>query len=118
MQKFIETKQYDKALVNLNQAIAQNPGNKLFTYIKGYILHTSMDSLELARQSYAKSIEADSAYLEPLYMMGLSFIDEANQISKEMNALPLNAQSKYKKLKSEQEEAFKKARPFLKKHMR
>lgn len=113
LQKFLETEQYDKALINLDQAIAQDPENKLFYYIKGYIQQTSMKDAEAARLAYAQSIEKDPNYLEPQYMTGLSYIDEANKLSEDMNALPLNATSKYKELKAQQEQAFKNALPYF-----
>ena len=113
LQKFLETEQYEKALVNLDQAIAQDPENKLFYYIKGYILQTSMNDVSAARDAYKLSIEKDPNYLEPQYMTGLSYIDEANKLSEEMNALPLNATSKYKELKAKQEDAFKSALPYF-----
>ena len=113
LQKFLETEQYDKALVNLNQAVENDPENKLFHYIKGYILQTSMKDHEAARVAYAQSIKLDSNYLEPQYMTGLSYIEEANKLSEEMNALPLNATSKYKELKKKQEKAFENARPYF-----
>jgi tetratricopeptide (TPR) repeat protein len=115
LQKFLETEQYDKALINLDQAIAKDPDNKLFYYIKGYILQTSMKDMEGARAAYALSISKDPEYLEPQYMTGLSYIDYANKLSEEMNALPLNATTKYKELKEKQEQAFKDALPFFEK---
>jgi len=81
LQKFLETKQYEKALINLDQAIAKDSENRLFYYIKGYILQTSMKDMDGARAAYAKSIESDPEYLEPQYMTGLSYIDYANKLS-------------------------------------
>ncbi len=115
LQKFLTSKQYDKALINLNQAIAQEPDNKLFYYIKGFIYHTSMDSVEPARKAYAMSMEKDPNYIEPVYMMGLTYVDEANEVTQQMNALGLNEQSKYKKLQAQQKELFGKAEEYFEK---
>lgn len=114
LQKFLETKQYDKAMVNLNQAISDDPENPLFYYIKGYILQTSMDSAEAAREAYKKAIAKDENYVEAIYMMGLTYVDEANALTARINELPLNAKSKYDKLKAQQEESFKKAMDYFK----
>lgn len=114
LQKFLETEQYDKALSNLNQAIEKNPDDKLFHYIKGYILQTSMDSLSAAREAYERAAEIDPEYVEPLYMLGLTYIDRANKLAEEMNALPLDANEKYKKMQKEQKEAFESALPYFK----
>lgn len=113
LQKFLETKQYDKAMGNLNQAIKQDPDNKLFYYIKGFIYHTSLDSIPPAREAYKQSMKRDSNYIEPVYMLGLTYVDEANAISEEMNALGLNEKSKYKKLQAEQKELFGKAQEYF-----
>lgn len=109
LQKFLETQEYDKAMVNLNQAIENQPENPLFYYIKGYILQTSMDSATAARDAYKKAIEQDEDYVEAIYMMGLSYVDEANELTATMNELPLNAKSKYNKLKEEQTASFEQA---------
>jgi len=113
LQKFLETKQYDKAMANLNQAIEQDPDNKLFYYIKGFIYHTSMDSIAPAREAYRNSMERDSNYIEPAYMLGLTYVDEANEISEEMNSLGLNEKSKYKELQKEQKELFGEAQKYF-----
>lgn len=115
LQTFLENKEYDKALVNLNQAIEKDPGNKLFHYIKGYIIQTELKDLDAARAAYAKAIEIDAEYIEPLYMSGLTYVESANAITEKMNALKLNETSKYNALQKEQNGEFEKALPFFEK---
>ncbi len=116
LQKFLDTKQYDKAMINLNQAIATDPENKLFHYIKGFILQTSMDSGRAALESYQRAIEIDSSYVEPLYMHGLVYVEEANEITEKMNKLGMSAsdQKLYEKYKNQQQTLFEQALPFFK----
>lgn len=115
LQKFLETQQYDKALVNLNQAIEKDPENKLFYYIKGFILQTEVKDQEKAMEAYAKASELDPTYIEPLYMQGLIHVDRANALSEKINKLGLNEKGKYNSLMEEQKEEFQKALPFFEK---
>lgn len=116
LQGFLDAKQYDKALVNLNQAIAgapNDPSSKLFYYIKGFILQTNVEDDDAALEAYGKAAELDPEYLEPRYMSGLIYVEKGNAIATEMNNLPLNAKSKYEKLKKDQVVAFENALPFF-----
>lgn len=115
LQTFLEKKEYDKALINLNKAIEKDPSNKLFHYIKGYIIQTETKNLVDARAAYAKAIEIDPEYVEPLYMSGLTYVESANAITEKMNALKLNETTKYNALQKEQNGEFEKALPFFEK---
>lgn len=115
LQKYLETQQYDKAMVNLDLAIQKDPSSKLLLYIKGNILQTSLKDIEGAVKAYDAALAVDPNYVDPLYMKGLIHIDAANAISEEMNALPLNAKSKYDALKKKQKSEFEAALPFFEK---
>tara|TARA_R110001592_G_scaffold162584_2_gene395914 strand:- start:41695 stop:42999 length:1305 start_codon:yes stop_codon:yes gene_type:complete len=115
LQIFFDNKEYDKALANLDQAIAQDPENVVMYYNKGVILQTELKRLDAAIEAYQKALEIDSMYSDALYMSSIIFIDSANAIGKKMNALPLNATSKYKALEKEQKAVFTTALPYLQK---
>lgn len=115
LQKFLETNQLDKAMVNLELAISKDPKSATLQYIKGNILQTSMDDIPGAADAYDKAIALDPEYLDPIYMKGLIHINEANRLTKEMNDLPLNAKTKYESLKAQQKAEFEKALPLFKK---
>lgn len=115
LQKFLETKQYDKAMVNLDLAIAKDPKSHSLLYIKGNILQTTIGDLEGAVIAYDKALALKPDYLDPLYMKGLMNINEANRLTKEMNDLPLNATKKYDALKAKQKAEFEKALPLFQK---
>lgn len=112
---FLKAKEYDKAMVNLDLAIQQDPNNRVFHFVKGYIYHTELQDYDKASESYAKSIEIDPEYLEPQYMQGLIYVEQANKITEELNSLKLNETSKYDKLKAEQKIVFEKALPHFEK---
>ena len=113
---FLKSGNYEKALKNLDQAIAMEPENvKMFHYIKGNILQTQMKEIERAKEAYAKALALDSNYLDPLYMQGLIYVNKGNATTLEMNELPLEAKEKYEKLKKRQQEEFSKALPYFEK---
>lgn len=115
LQKFLMTKQFDKALVNLNLAIDKDPSSKELHYIKGNILHTSVKDLEAAVVSYDAAIALDPEYIDPLYMKGLIHIDAANALTLERNEVPRDQTAKFNRIKAEEKAEFGKALPFFEK---
>lgn len=115
LQKFLETKQYEKAMVNLDLAIAKDPKSHSLLYIKGNILQTTIGDLPGAVIAYDRALAIKPDYLDPLYMKGLMNINEANRLTKEMNDLPLNAKKKYDALKAKQKAEFETALPLFEK---
>jgi len=115
LQIFFDNKEYDKALANLDEAIAQDPQNVVMHYNKGVILQTELKRLDAAIAAYKVALEVDSTYSDALYMTSIIYIDSANAIGKKMNALPLNANKKYKALESDQKDVFSAALPYLEK---
>ncbi len=115
LQLYFDSGEYDKALANLDQAIAADPKNAQMYYNKGVILQTEMNRTQAALDAYKKTLEVDSNYTDALYMTSIIYIDSANAISDEMNALPLSASKKYDALKKTQSGIFKEALPYLEK---
>lgn len=115
LQKYLDAKEYDKALANLNQAIESDPNNAVMQYNKGVILQTEMKRFDEALAAYEKALEIDPAYSDALYMISIIYLDQANEVGQKMNELPLSAKSKYDALQKEQTEIFKKALPYLEK---
>lgn len=113
LQILFDKKEYDKALGNLDQAIANEPENPDMYYNKGVILQTEMQRFEEALKSYKKTLELDSGYTDALYMTSIIYIDSANAVGDRMNDLPLDEEEKYEKLKSRQKSIFEEALPYL-----
>lgn len=113
LQILFDKKQYDKALGNLDQAIANEPKNPDMYYNKGVILQTEMERYDEALKSYQKTLELDSNYTDALYMTSIIYIDSANAVGDRMNDLPLDAETKYQKLKGKQKSIFEEALPYL-----
>ncbi|MGB0979851.1 MAG: tetratricopeptide repeat protein [Croceimicrobium sp.] len=113
LQLFFDNKEYDKALANLDQAIAADPKNAVMYYNKGVILQTEMKRTAAALAAYQKTLEVDPNYTDALYMSSIIYIDSANAIGDQMNELPLNAKTKYKALEEKQKEVFTVSLPYL-----
>lgn len=115
LQEYLDAKNYDKAMENLDLALAKDPSNKIFYYIKGFIYQTEVKDPAKALEAYDKALEVDPEYTEVLYMAGLVHVEEANRITEEMNKLKLNETKKYDVLKKKQQDAFSKALPYFEK---
>lgn len=115
LDKFIANKEIEKAMVNLDQAIAADPKNYLYPYLKGYFYDTELDDKVKAKEWYDKSIAVNPDEIEAQYMSGLLYVTEANRLTAEINKLSLSEKTKYAKLQEEQQVAFKAALPYFEK---
>ncbi len=115
LQLFFDNQEYDKALANLDKAIAADPTNPLMYYNKGVILQNEMKRTNDALAAYEKTLEIDSNYTDALYMTSIIYIDSANAVVAKMNDLPYNATKKYNAYKKQKNEIFKTALPYLEK---
>ncbi|MBI1315295.1 tetratricopeptide repeat protein [bacterium] len=113
LQDFLDSGNYTAAMANLDQAIAQDPTNPLFYYVKGYIFQTNMKKEPEALAAYDKAIELKPDYVEALYMKGSLYVNRANEMTEVMNKLPLNATKQYNKLKADQTKEFEMALPLF-----
>lgn len=115
LQIFFQKKQYDKALENINQSVANAEGDDkvLMLYNKGVILQNEMERYSQALEAYKEALAIDSTYSDALYMSSIIYIDSANAVGQKMNELPLSANKEYEKLKAQQESIFKEALPYL-----
>ena len=106
LQAFLDKKDYDGALANLDEAIAKSPEKAIYRFVKGNILQTEVKDLDAALTEYQAAIEIDSTLSDATYMCGLVFIDRANKVSEQMNGLGLSETRKYDALKKKQKEIF------------
>ena len=106
LQSFLDKKDYDGALANLDEAIAKNPGKGIYHFVKGNILQTELKDLDAALVEYKAALEADPDNSDAMYMCGLVYIDRANKITEQMNSLSLSESRKYDALKKKQKGVF------------
>ena len=114
LNEYLNSENTDEALKSLETAITKDPSNKVYYYIQGSLLYGKKDR-ENARVSYAKALELDPQYHDALYMTGLTYVDEANAITEEMNKLNLNQTKQYDALKKKQQAKFSEALPYFEK---
>jgi len=108
LQSFLDNKDYDGALANLDEAIEKNPTKGIYHFVKGNILQTELKDLDAALTEYKRAVELDSTLSDAMYMCGLVYIDRANEITEQMNNLGLNETRKYNALKDKQKGVFEK----------
>ena len=106
LQAFLDVKDYDGAMNNLNEAIAKNPEKGIYHFVKGNIMQTEMKDLDGALAEYKAALEVEPDMSDAMYMCGLVYIDRANEITEQMNKLGLNETRKYNQLKDKQKEVF------------
>ncbi|MBO7432366.1 MAG: tetratricopeptide repeat protein [Salinivirgaceae bacterium] len=91
---YIYKNQADKALSYLDQAIEKDPKNKTYHFAKGSLLD-KINKPEEAKQAYEKAIEIDPNYFDPWYNRGIQVFNQAVEISKKANDIPMNKQKEY-----------------------
>jgi tetratricopeptide (TPR) repeat protein len=106
LQAFLDKKDYEGALANLDEAISKNPGKGIYHFVKGNILQTELKDLDAALAEYKAALEVDPTNSDAMYMCGLVYIDRANKITEEMNSLSLSESRKYDALKKKQKTVF------------
>ena len=115
LQSFLDNKDYDGALANLDEAIEKNPTKGIYHFVKGNILQTELKDLDAALTEYKRAVELDSTLSDAMYMCGLVYIDRANEITEQMNKLGLNETRKYNALKDKQKSVFEESLQYFEK---
>jgi tetratricopeptide (TPR) repeat protein len=106
---YLKKGQNDVALQIIDEAIAKNPDNYLYSYIKGTLLQDALDDFIGARSAYLNAIALNDTISDVQYMCGTTYFDEADIISDKMNKLGMSSsdQRKHKAYSAERKEIFK-----------
>lgn len=115
LQSYLDEKDYDGALANLDEAIAKNPTQAIYHFVKGTILQTELKDLDNALVEYKAALELDDKLSDAMYMCGLVYVDKANLLSEQMNNLGLREVTKFEKLKAEQKTIFEESVQYFEK---
>ena len=91
---YILNNESDKALDYLAQAIEKDPKNKTYYFAQGS-LYDKLNKQQEARTSYEKAIELDPEYFDPWFNIGTQVYNQAVEISKAANDIPMNKQKEY-----------------------
>jgi tetratricopeptide (TPR) repeat protein len=111
---YVETGQNEKAIANIDKAIAANPGNASYVFVRGKLKETSGD-LAGAEADYKLALEIDPENLDANHDLGALYVNQSISIVEEMNNLPLSATKEYDKKKAELDAIYAKALPYLEK---
>jgi len=109
---YLASKNYDKAMANLREAIKTDPNNPTIHYAVG-VNYSVMNDNEAAEASYLRAIELNPDYFEASYNLGALYVNQAAVLIEQANKLPLSAVAEYDKLKLDADEILKKSIPHL-----
>ena len=123
---YLESQEYDKALINLDQAIINDPTNKALIYARGIILDNQQSTLRAdgkkdeaneayarAEADYKKVVELDSEGFDGNYSLGALYYNRGAEMLNEANNILDDA--KYKVAKVAAEKQLTAALPYLEK---
>lgn len=118
----------DQAVDRFEKAIELEPENADLRFALGTILDklyekaladgdTEKAEGYLAKliEAYEGALEIDPEYFKAAYNVGVLFFNEAVEVSKEMNNLPLSAKAEYDAMEEEMTALMLKAKPYLEK---
>lgn len=109
---YLSSKQNDKAMANLVEAIKTDPENPTIHYAVG-VNYALMGDVAEAEKAYLKAVELNPDYFEANYNLGALYVNEAAQVIDSANKLPLSAVKEYDALKVQADDILKKSIPFL-----
>ncbi len=111
---YLATGQKDKAMDLLQLAIEKDTTNPTLFFAVG-TNYDQMGKFEEAENYYKKAIELNPDYFDANYNLGALYVNQAIEISKAANELPLNEEKKYKELKDQETELLRKSLPYIEK---
>lgn len=113
---YFSMKQMDRAKQALDEAmVAYKDDKDMLRNLKfnaGFIYDQKKD-YETARKYYREALELDPKFSEAMNNLAGTYLEEANPIINEMNALPLNETAKYKAMKEKASALYKEAGTIL-----
>ncbi len=109
---FLTSRQNDKAMANLEEAIVTDPENPTIHYAVG-VTYAVMGNVNDAEKSYLKAVELKPDYFEANYNLGALYVNQAAMIIDSANKLPLSQVKEYDALKLQADEILRKSLPFL-----
>ena len=100
---YSSSNQPEKAMEFADSMLAKEPNNKLYLYVKAYLLH-NMNNYDEAIKYYTKAIEADPEYAEAYSNLGLIYIMKAQEAA-DADAVDLSNTSGQEAAKANYKEA-------------
>lgn len=110
---YLTTRETEKAMSNLQEAIKTDPLNPTIHYAAGTI-YDQMGNKEDAEKSYIKAIELKPDYFEANYNLGALYVNKAAEIQNDANKLKLG-DPQYDVMKGQADDILRKSLPYLEK---
>lgn len=123
---YLESKEFDKALENLNVAIQNDPKNFLLFFVRGNIYDSKQASMlndgkkdesrpffEKAKEDYTKALNIKEDYFDAAYSLGALYFNRGAEMLNEANMISDDA--KYKAAKDKADQQLRDALPYLEK---
>ncbi|MGE5393529.1 MAG: tetratricopeptide repeat protein [Candidatus Saccharibacteria bacterium] len=107
-------KMVNEALKYIDLAIAKDPKNESFHWVKGTLLDRSGNTEE-AKKCYERAIEINKDYMDAYFNLGIIYYNNGVKQTDTANAIPGNETARYETEKAKADEEFKKALPYLEK---
>ncbi len=111
---YLSTNKADEASTYLDIAIAKEPENATYRFVKG-TLYDTMGEYEEAITHYEEALEIDSEYHDAYYNIGVIYYNLGVKQLDIANAVPTNDPDKYEEEKAKADIEFEKAIPYLEK---
>ena len=113
-QIYLEKGEKEKLKTSLLKAIEKDPSNANLFFLLGKTYADDGDNVN-AEKYYALAAEANPDFFEAYYNIGAIYNNQASQLMKEANDLPLDQSEKYNKLIEEANGYLEKSLPWLEK---
>lgn len=114
LEDYLQSGNSEKALENLNVAIANDPANSVLYFARGTV-NENLKQTEKAIADYKKALEIKPDYFDAAFNLGAYYFNAGADKINDANKLPLNEAKKYDALKLEAKTEFEKAVPFIEK---
>jgi tetratricopeptide (TPR) repeat protein len=111
---YINANKADEALVYLEEGIKVNPKNPSFHYSKGVLLG-NLKKYDEAVVAYKRAFGLKPDFFGAYYSLGVMIYNQAVEISKKANLIPVNKAKEYDKLIAKSNEKFLEALPYFEK---
>lgn len=125
---YIQTENYEVLKTKLEEAVAQSPDNpSVFSALGNVYMNLfqkeyaagnmplSKTYFNQSKDYYEKALALDPSLFEVQYSLGSLYYNKAVEITKLMNALPINEMKKYQSYDEQAKELFTQALPYFKK---
>ena len=113
-QIYLEKGENEKLKTSLLQAVKKDPSNANLWFLLGKTYDDDGDKVK-AEEYYTKATEANPNFFEAYYNIGAIYNNQASELMKEANVLPLEESAKYDKLIKEANAYLEKSVPWLEK---